>query len=192
MYLLIRDVIKKSAAIKWILLQLNLQTPRTWEVSKPLNEWEKVKLDAGGNVEELDLTGLSARMDISELGIILGPNLKVLILNEQGGIVGDIAIFGVQCPNLERLHGLRTGLSGDITAFKKCKNFTHLDCQSTGMSGSIAVFKYCPAAVYCRYWGSRVSRPSGCPSGRSLGCPYDDQYTSKDQMDRLRAWLEKN
>ena len=177
--------------MKEVLLDLNMTTPETWKMEKPLSDWEHVKVDKNGNVEELDLSNSGVKMDISELGIILGPKLKVLIFQEQANVKGDISILE-KTPNIEVLRALRSGLSGDILVLRKCPKFQLLDCQSTKICGSVAVFKYCPDAKYCRYWGSGITRPNGCPSGQSLGCQYADQYTSKEQMDGLRDWLNKN
>ena len=167
--------------------------------------------DAHDAVDAVDREGALAHvelaLDLAELGVLLGPQLRALKLNMNAKLTGDLqelsktthmenlGLGGTQVkgdikifesmPKLSSLVLASTLVSGDISVFTCTPQLEALNLSSTEVSGDIKTFANTPLMSKLNVHETQVTVPVSCPKDEDGDLFYD----SPEAFATLLVWI---
>jgi hypothetical protein len=81
---------------------MGIDKNNNWSPHLSLSEWSNIRVASNGLVDGLFLNDLDIAGDLADLKPLFTPTLKVLQLNGNGGLAGDVALLST-APNLKEV-----------------------------------------------------------------------------------------
>ena len=178
----------------------------SWLPETSVEQWHHVEA-AVGLVCQLDLNNVELALDLAELGVLLGPQLRALKLNMNAKLTGDLqelsktthmenlGLGGTQVkgdikifesmPKLSSLVLASTLVSGDISVFTCTPQLEALNLSSTEVSGDIKTFANTPLMSKLNVHETQVTVPVSCPKDEDGDLFYD----SPEAFATLLVWI---